>query len=103
MEKLSMESTIEETTKVGIKPIETQKIPESLETACSKRTKPRAIIFKANDKDLEKIKELIETQFPEVEIIYVTTVRLQAFFVLQNQFLINRKTLSRKHFTVLSN
>ena len=58
MEKLSMESSIEETTKVGIKPIETQEIPVSLETACSKRIKPRAIVFKANDKDLEKIKEV---------------------------------------------
>ncbi len=44
-----------------------------METACSKRIKPRAIIFKANDKDLDRIKELIDAQFPEVEIIYVTT------------------------------
>ena len=43
------------------------------ETACSKKIKPRAIIFKANDKDFRKLKELIETEFPEVEIIYVTT------------------------------
>jgi hypothetical protein len=73
MEKLIVESSIEETTKVGIKPIETQETPESLEPTCSKRIKPRAIIFKANDNDLNKIKELIETQFPKVEIIYVTT------------------------------
>ena len=39
----------------------------------SRKIKPRALIFKAKDKDLYKIKELIETQFPEVEIIYVTT------------------------------
>jgi len=38
-----------------------------------KKIKPRAIIFKAVDKDLHKIKELIETQFPKVEIIYVTS------------------------------
>jgi hypothetical protein len=43
------------------------------EFVCSKKIKPRALIFEAQDKDLDKIKELIETQFPEVEIIYVTT------------------------------
>ena len=39
----------------------------------SKKIKPRALIFKATDKDLDKIKELIETEFTKVEIIYVTT------------------------------
>ena len=43
------------------------------ETVCSKKIKPRAIIFKANQKDFRKLKDLIETEFPEVEIIYVTT------------------------------
>ena len=43
------------------------------ESACLKRIKPRAIIFKANDKDFRKLKDLIETEFPEVEIIYITT------------------------------
>ena len=38
-----------------------------------KKIKPRAIIFKANDKDFRKLKDSMETQFPEVEIIYVTT------------------------------
>jgi hypothetical protein len=42
------------------------------ETFCSKKIKPRALIFKATDQDLNKIKKLIETQF-KVEIIYVTT------------------------------
>ena len=37
------------------------------------KIKPRALIFKANEKDLDKIKELIETQFPKVEIVYITT------------------------------
>jgi hypothetical protein len=41
------------------------------ETSC--KIKPRAIVFKANTKDLDKIKELIETQFPKVEIVYITT------------------------------
>ena len=43
------------------------------ESEHSRKIKPRALIFKAQDKDLNGIKELIETQFPEVEIIYVTT------------------------------
>jgi hypothetical protein len=73
MEKLKFESSIQETTKAEIMSIEPQEVPSSLEHACSKRIKPRAIIFKANNKELHKIKELIETQFPEVEIIYVTT------------------------------
>jgi hypothetical protein len=37
------------------------------------KVKPRALIFKANEKDLNEIKDLIETQFPKVEIIYITT------------------------------
>jgi hypothetical protein len=50
-----------------------QRVPSNSETACSKKIKPRALIFKAINKDFDKIKELIETQFPEVEIIYATT------------------------------
>ncbi len=37
------------------------------------RIKPRALVFKANEEDLHKIKELIETQFPKVDIVYITT------------------------------
>jgi hypothetical protein len=51
----------------------TQEGPLASATVYSKKTKPRAIIFKANDKDLHEIKELIKTHFPKVEIIYVTT------------------------------
>ena len=53
--------------------LETQELPSASETACSKKIKPRAFIFKAHDKDFNKIKEFIKTQFPEVEIIYITT------------------------------
>jgi hypothetical protein len=52
---------------------ETQDVPLASETACSKKIKPRALILKSNNKDFDKITKLIETQFPEVEIIYVTT------------------------------
>ncbi|MGD0449994.1 MAG: hypothetical protein ABSA79_02920 [Candidatus Bathyarchaeia archaeon] len=50
-----------------------QEVSSTLETACSKKIKPRALIFKSSNKDFDKIEELIETQFPEVEIIYATT------------------------------
>ena len=50
-----------------------QEAPSTSETAHSRKIKPRAFIFKSNNKDFDKIKELIKTQFPEVEIIYVTT------------------------------
>ncbi len=53
--------------------IETHELPSTSETTCLKKSKPRAIIFKAHDKDFCKLKDLIKTQFPEVEIIYVTT------------------------------
>jgi hypothetical protein len=52
---------------------ETQGLPSALKGDCSVKIKPRAIIFKADDKDLDKIKEIIENQFPEVKIIYLTT------------------------------
>jgi hypothetical protein len=69
MEKLKIESSLEETITVEAT---AQEVPSSMVNACSK-IKPRALIFKANAKDLDKIKELIETQFPNVEIVYITT------------------------------
>jgi hypothetical protein len=50
-----------------------QQVPSTSEPACSRKIKPRALIFKANNKDFDKIEELIKTQFPQVEIIYVTS------------------------------
>ena len=41
--------------------------------ACAKTIKPRALIFKAANKDFDKITELIKSEFPEAEILYVTT------------------------------
>ena len=49
------------------------KYPLALETVCSRKIKPRAIILKAHEKDFSKLKDFIEKLFPEVEIIYVTT------------------------------
>jgi hypothetical protein len=71
--KLNFKSSLKEPTKIEIMPIETQEVYLPSKTVCSKKIKPRAIVFKANDKDLDKLKELINVQFPEVEIIYVTT------------------------------
>ena len=51
----------------------TQEAPSVSEAVCSKKIKPKAFIFKAINKDFENIKDLIKTQFPDVEIVYVTT------------------------------
>ncbi len=42
-------------------------------SAFSGRIKPRALVLKAADKDFDEIKEVIKKQFPQVEIIYLTT------------------------------
>ncbi len=72
MDKIKVEPSFGEVTKFEVMS-KTQEVPLCSEMACSKKIKPRAIILKANDKDLHQIKELIETQFPKVEIIYVTS------------------------------
>jgi hypothetical protein len=56
-----------------------QEVPSCSEFVFSKKIKPRALIFKAQDKDLDKIRELIETQFPEVELIYITKTNLRNY------------------------
>jgi hypothetical protein len=63
-----VESTLKEETKNNIISQEVH-----LDIGTSYKIKPRALIFKANQKDLDKIKELIEIQFPEVKILYITT------------------------------
>jgi excinuclease UvrABC nuclease subunit len=73
LEKLKIESSSKEATKIEIITIDAHEVSSDLETACLKKIKPRAIILKANDKDFRKLKDLIDAQFPEVEIIYVTT------------------------------
>jgi hypothetical protein len=72
LEKLKVASSLDEVTKLEVMS-KTKEVSSTSEMACSKRSRPRALIFKANEKDLHKIKKLIETQFPEVEIIYVTS------------------------------
>jgi len=63
-----VKSTIKEDTKINIISQEVH-----LDIGASYKIKPRALIFKSNEKDLDKIKELIETQFPNVKILYITT------------------------------
>jgi hypothetical protein len=74
MEKLEIESSLEKTTKAEIIKIGSSEVlPTSIATTCLRKIKPRAIIFKANDKDFCKLTDSIKSQFPEVEIVYVTT------------------------------
>ena len=73
MEKLEIESSLNKIAQAEVRTIESSEVHSPSEVTCLKKIKPRAIIFKANDKDFCKIKDLIKVQFPEVEIIYVTT------------------------------
>jgi hypothetical protein len=50
-------------------------VPSAIGVPCSKKIKPRALVFKAHD----KIKELIKLQFPDVEVLYVTTGPADSF------------------------
>ena len=51
----------------------------TLESHCLRKIKPRAIVFKANDKDFCKLNDLIKSQFPDVEVVYVTTGPVASF------------------------
>ena len=51
----------------------TPNAPSASEAVCSRKIRPRAIVFKASQKDFDRIRELILTQLPDVEIVYVTT------------------------------
>jgi hypothetical protein len=75
MERLKIESSSEKTTKTEVIKIESSSevLPPSIATTCLRKIKPRAIIFKANDNDFCKLIDSIESQFPNVEIVYVTT------------------------------
>ena len=63
-----VESTLKEDTQNNIISQEVH-----LDIGASSKIKPRNLNFKANQKDLDKIMELIETQFPKVKILYITT------------------------------
>jgi hypothetical protein len=73
MEKLEIKSSDEKTSKAEVMTIISPEVTLNSDTFCLRKIKPRAIIFKANDKDFSKLKDSIKSQFPEVEIVYVTT------------------------------
>jgi hypothetical protein len=47
--------------------------PLAAGTTSIKRVKPRALIFRAHYQDFCKILDIIKSQFPEVELLYITT------------------------------
>jgi hypothetical protein len=73
-----------------------QKVSSALVIPCSKRIKPRAVIFKAHDRDLDKIKELIKSQFPDVEILYVTTGPAECFLRVTKSVPFERQDFSER-------
>jgi hypothetical protein len=73
-EKFEIELSTEKTPKTeAMTTVVSPEVNPTSEKPCFKKIKPRAIIFKANDKDFSKLKDSIKSQFPDVEIVYVTT------------------------------
>jgi hypothetical protein len=79
MEKLEMELSLKKATNVEVMKIESSEAPPTSETTCLRKIKPRAIILKASDRDFCRLNDLIKTQFPEVEVVYVTTGPVDSF------------------------
>ena len=79
MEKLDIEPSLEKMPQAEVMKIESSEVPLVSEGICFKKIKPRAIIFKANDKDFCKLNDFIKVQFPEVEVVYVTTGPVDSF------------------------
>ncbi len=77
-----------------------QEEPSASETVCSKTIKPRAIIFKSNNKDFDKIEDLIKTQFPEVEIVYATTGPASSFLRVTKSIPFERQDPSAQPYTI---
>jgi hypothetical protein len=74
MESLKIESSLGESTKAEVMKIGSSEVlPTSITTPCLRKIKPRAIIFKANDNDFSRLTDSIKLQFPDIEIVYVTT------------------------------
>jgi len=79
MEKLENEPSLNKIAKPEVMTIGSSELHSTSDATCLKKIKPRAIIFKANDRDFSKIKDLIKTQFAEVEVVYVTTGPVASF------------------------
>lgn len=71
-----------------------------LEVPCSKIVKPRALVFKANKSDFQKINEIIKEQFHEVEVLYVTTAPAGTFLRISKSVPYELQDSSIKPYTV---
>ena len=97
MEKLEIDLSLKGGNKVEAV---AQEVPSVSETACSKKIKPRSLIFKANNKDFDKITELIKTQFPDVEIIYATSGPAGSILRVTKSIPFERQDSSAQPYTV---
>jgi hypothetical protein len=79
MEKIVVEPSLGKTTKAEVMSIVASEVIQTLETHCLRKIKPRAIVFKAADKDFCKHNDLIKSQFPDIEVVYVTTGPVSSF------------------------
>ena len=79
MEELEVDPSLKKTVKADVMKIESSEVHLTSEATCFKKIKPRAIIFRACDKDFCKLNDLIKLQFPEVEVVYVTTGPVDSF------------------------
>lgn len=79
MEKLEVDPSLKKTIKADVMKIESSEVYLTSEAICLRKIKPRAIIFKACNEDFCKLNEIIKTQFPEVEVVYVTTGPVDSF------------------------
>jgi hypothetical protein len=67
---------------------------EDIEWKLNNRIKPRAIIFKAIDKDLNEIMKFIKNNFSKVEIVYVTTGSATSILHVTKSTSLETETLS---------
>ena len=72
----------------------------SLEVSCLKKVKPRAFVLKANNKDFDKIHDMIKENFPEVELLYATTAPVGTFLRISKAIPFEMQDSSIKPYTV---
>ncbi len=79
---------------------ESKEVSSASEFVHSKKIKPRALIFKVNNKDFDKVSKLIETQFPEVEILYIATGPVASFLGVTKSVPFERQDPSTQPYTI---
>ncbi len=72
----------------------------SIAVTCLKKVKPRALILKADNHDFERINEIIKEQFPEVELLYVTTAPVGTFLHISKSLPYEMQDSSIRPYTV---